>query len=439
MQQVYNLSDLGDKTLNLISNYMVLSDLDKRKALYWIASVHLRCFDRAQLLMILAPEGGCGKSRLRRILSWCVPNPSTSVSASPAWVYTVRTLGQHEEITIPLFLDEMGKYYNGKKDTSEMTAILCGGADRGEKVTRARFDKNGKRDVEQLDTFGPKVILGIQNETQGFFPADLLRRAHIINLPKRRSDEKLKRFITRDVKSECGKPREEFERWANPRRDIAKDWLPTLPIEIEDSLFDKTEPLVTTGRMLDITDHNISAFIENVTGVTRVTDVTAVGRWEKQVLKDALSELDDVEDKETSDGVQLLRDCINVVNEQTEYDFFMNTKVPSTANDTFNWGLYSAVMALPEAKWSTYNYGGKPLSQTQFWDMLKKRGVKRPGGGTVRIGRGAAKGVDLSAFLDPASRYCPDITPARNAVTPVTAVTQVTPENELSDDDRRIW
>ena len=118
-----------------------------------------------------------------------------------------------------------------------------------------------------------------------------------------------------------------------------------------------------------------------------------------------------------------------VVNSQREYDFFCKTKVPTRISSDLPWGIYTAVLDLPETKLGTYNYG-KPLTEKQFWDMLKYRGVERPSGNNVRIGSFTCKGVDLGAFIEPISRWCHDLTPTRNAtpiaVTPVTEVTIVT-------------
>jgi hypothetical protein len=144
--------------------------------------------------MILASESKSGKGRLKKLLQWMGPNTYNSSSASPAWVYTQITKSKKEGYTPTLFIDEIGKYFNGKRDTSEMEAVLCAGVEKDELVTRATFDKNGKRDVEELETFCPKVLSGIQNESQGFFPEDLLSRANIIRMHRRTSQEWINRF-----------------------------------------------------------------------------------------------------------------------------------------------------------------------------------------------------------------------------------------------------
>jgi hypothetical protein len=94
----------------------------------------------------------------------------------------------------------------------------------------------------------------------------------------------------------------------------------------------------------------------DVTDVTSVTDVTALreGVWEQRVIDDALSQLEMAEDEAVSDKVQLIRDCIYVVNQQSFYDFFENTVCPTTEGEHSNWGLYTELLKLPDAKWSTY-------------------------------------------------------------------------------------
>jgi hypothetical protein len=153
---------LGDRTIKLLSDYVVLSEIDKRKALYYIAASHLKFEHRAKLLMILAPEGGCGKTRLKKLISYLVPDAKTSVDPSPAWVYTILTSGKKAGIVYDIFLDEMGKYYDGKRETSQMSAIICGGVEPEEYSTRVQFI-GGERKDELLETYVPKVVIGIRN------------------------------------------------------------------------------------------------------------------------------------------------------------------------------------------------------------------------------------------------------------------------------------
>jgi hypothetical protein len=194
--------DLAQDTLNTIHKYIVLDEADKRKAIYFIASTWLGCFEWTQLLMILASESKCGRGRLKKLIQWMVPHAYNSSSASSAWVYTQITKRKKEGYTPTLFINEIGKYFNGKRDTSEMASVLCAGVEKDEKAHRVTFE-NGRRDVEELETFCPKVLSGIQNESRGFFPESLLSRANIIRMHKRTSKEKVSRFRTNEVKREC--------------------------------------------------------------------------------------------------------------------------------------------------------------------------------------------------------------------------------------------
>jgi hypothetical protein len=161
------------------------------------------------------------------------------------------------------------------------------------------------------------------------------------------------------------------------------------------SLYDKTETLFTTGLMLDLSDQEIT----HITDITHFTHAQGVGRkangWAKKVIDDATATVEEEEaSREESEGVQLIRDCISAVNSQTKHDFFHNTMVPTTArgNKIGGWGLYDAVLALPETQWSIYNFGNKPLTVRRFCKTLKIRGIKRPKGDNVTIDGHPVKG-----------------------------------------------
>src|SRR5258706_808072 len=206
--------NIANKILDVLFDYVVLPDEDKRKVVRFVASCHLQgSFDWAQLLFVLASESESGKSRLKNIISWLVPNAKPSSDPSAPYVYTEITaakLHKPNGFVPTLILDEMGKYYDGKKITSQMTAVLGNGRTKDEPTTRVARDDKGNRIVETLETFAPVVIAGMRNESQGFFPNDLLNRGHIISLTKRTSDEKIKRFIPRDVKKRCNAIRDEL-------------------------------------------------------------------------------------------------------------------------------------------------------------------------------------------------------------------------------------
>jgi energy-coupling factor transporter ATP-binding protein EcfA2 len=429
MREEIKQVNLGQKLINLISKYFVMDERDKRKVLYHVASSHLKFTHWGQLLMILAPESGCGKTNLRDMIAGLVPHGVKCVDPSGAAIYTLLTEGRDLGIQYHPIIGEIGKYYNGKRDTSLLTTIISAGMKPGDPVRRTQF-VDGKRSVEVLETFGNKVLCGIRNEKEGFFPNDFWRRAHVINLVMKDTSH-LDKYITRAVERECAELKKEFEEWVKPRREIAQAlepiWLP-----FSGSLYDKTETLYTTGLMLDFTDEELK-----ITDFTSFTGFAGTrGVWSQQVVDDATEELQETEDnREESDGIQLIRDCITAVDSQTEYGFFGdNTCVPTTAkgNQVGGWALYDAVLALPESPWSTYNFGHKPITITEFCKMLKIRGVKRPRNNVVTIKGHAVRGWDLSAFIDPAWDWCKikieDVSGVRpvSEVIPATDLTPVT-------------
>jgi hypothetical protein len=106
---------VGQKLINLIDKYFVMDERDKRKALYHVASTHLQFTHWGQLLMILAPESGCGKTNLRDLIACLVQNARKCVDPSPSAIYGMITEGIDNGYFINPIMDKMGKYYNGKR------------------------------------------------------------------------------------------------------------------------------------------------------------------------------------------------------------------------------------------------------------------------------------------------------------------------------------
>jgi len=55
---------------------------------------------------------------------------------------------------------KLGRMYDGKRNNSEMTAIMDAGFERGRTVLKTYFVK-GKRKNERLHVFGPKSFLQV--------------------------------------------------------------------------------------------------------------------------------------------------------------------------------------------------------------------------------------------------------------------------------------
>jgi hypothetical protein len=181
-----------------------------------------------------------------------------------------------------------------------------------------------------------------------------------------------------------------------------------------------------------LTDDELKTFVNTpITDFTHFTGPGGIGRknengWAQCVQDDATEELKEAETSgEESDGIQLIRDCITAVNSQSEYGFFHNTMVPTTGkgNKVGGWGLFDAVLALPETQWSTFNFGHKSLTLREFCRMLKIRGIKRPPGDVVTINGQTVKGWDLRAFIGPAKDWCNII--IKNGVNKVEGVSDV--------------
>src|SRR5258706_5202382 len=137
-----------DEIVETIPKYFNLPQRDVRTILrHCLSSWLVNELDFAPYLLIKAPTWGHGKSRLMDISAWLCPNghdPIMLVEPSDSSIYTEIEAAKEEKRIPCLFLDELGRMYNGKRDTSRMTAIMDAGFERGRTVPRTTFE-NGKR------------------------------------------------------------------------------------------------------------------------------------------------------------------------------------------------------------------------------------------------------------------------------------------------------
>jgi len=304
----------------------------------------------------------------------------------------------------------------GKKDSEEMTGILNANCKRGAKVPRTLFNKDGKRDVEELETFSATALAGI--DRGNLYPDTVEDRSIPLILPRRnRRDprEKKEQFRFRNYEKDCTDLKREIEQWAKPRIELARKIIPEMAEGIEDRNADNWEPLLIVARLLDMGD---------VTSVTDVTDATPFPRgvWETRAMKAALDDLSSEDySSDAEDGPALLRDIFKIITGDPlhKYDFVSNTYVPSAY-------LLDKLRKLEDAPWSYMNVTKRQLEGRQMASILRLHGIKRPNKqGTIRVNGETVKGYDLLLFRDPLQRYCPDLdipAPSRNAVTSVTPV-----------------
>jgi hypothetical protein len=258
MSQMEIKVDVATKIINTTKNYMVLrDDASYRKVLYHVLSCHLiDLSDWASRLCMLAPTAKCGKTRIRDITKWLVPNSVSVVDPSPSSILTEITLAKQDKKTVHIAIDEFGQYYNGKRDCSEITAIVDAGVKRGETATRTYF-ASGRRQVERLETFAPMCWTGSLDKGQSQFPDSMLSRAFVINVPKRnRKTEKIKRYIEKKVKpifvGLCHELSDQFGAQLDVAQGVVDGIDGDIPEAIEDRVYEKYYLAIAGCKLLDM-------------------------------------------------------------------------------------------------------------------------------------------------------------------------------------------
>lgn len=171
----------------------------------WSIATHLFAgFDTFPYLAVNSPTKRCGKSRVGELLEFVSANPENTVEISPAALFRL----VHEKK--PTLILEEAENLSGKSDSTEaLRAILNAGYRKGKKVRRsAKKNEDGNYQVEEFETFCPKVIILIGN-----LPDTLSDRCIPIRM-KRRTNESLARFRFSSAQNEAAPVKEKMAAWA---------------------------------------------------------------------------------------------------------------------------------------------------------------------------------------------------------------------------------
>jgi uncharacterized protein DUF3631 len=332
----------------------------------WVAHAHLvDRFDTSPILDVTSPEPRCGKTRLLDGIELLVPNPRRMVIPSEAVFYSVLARRPRET---PM-LDEVDAIFGPRTgDRHEgVRAILNSGNRKGSPVLRVKLDGR-RREVEEFDVFGPKVVAGI-----GELPTTVADRAIPIRLRRRRPEETVAKFRRRVAEAEA--------------RAIAFDWsgVPDVtdvpvPEELPDRAADSWEPL------LAIAD-------------------AAGGEWPARARAAALAlSADDATPVTT--GIRLLSDIQEVFE---DHDHLPTSELLVRLHD---------LEASPWGEWY-----GKPLTARGLAKLLAPYGI---GPAQRRVGGEKSRGYFAADFSDAWSRYVP----VREPGTSVTSGTVDQPEDD---------
>lgn len=239
-----------------VRRYVVMTNEQLLVTTLWVLHTHcIQAFEQTPYLAVTSPEKQCGKSRLLETLDLLVARPWQTVLPSEAVVYR----RVHQEVPT-LLLDEIDTVFNPKSaDRYEgLRAILNAGHRKGAKVPRC---VGPKHEVVEFDVYCAKVLAGI-----GSLPDTVADRSIPIRLERKKRDEKVSRFLRREVKPNADALREEIEQWADVREDELAAARPVMPDELSDRMQEGCEPLLAIADACGCGEKSRVALVELLTG-----------------------------------------------------------------------------------------------------------------------------------------------------------------------------
>lgn len=323
----------------------------------WVLHCHLiGLLDTTPRLAVIAPEKGCGKTRVLEVTATLVPRPMFNVLMTSAVLF--RSIDPESPPTIGI--DEADAHWGSGKDNEPLRAIINAGHRRGQEVKRTNMESGRKGSVESFATFAAVALAGI-----GKLPPTIMDRSVVIRMRKRAPGEVVARWRARVSEPEGWGIRNDLESWASGVSHLA---LPDDDEEFTDRVADVWEPLFAIADLIG-------------------------GAW-PQLIRQACRALTDLPAEELSLGVRLLKEIREIW--PGEDDFAATTFILARLHES------------DESIWRVEGVlGPKGLTDLKLASMLKAYGVK-PSHDKARGQRGYYRYM----LEDPWERYLPFTDPS---------------------------
>jgi hypothetical protein len=332
----------------------------------WSIATHLFAgFDTFPYLAVTSPTKRCGKSRVGELLEFVSANPENTVEISPAALFRL----VHEKK--PTLILEEAENLSGKSESTEaLRAILNAGYRKGKKVRRsAKKNEDGSYQVEEFETFCPKVIILI-----GSLPDTLSDRCIPIRM-KRRTNENLARFRFSTAQKEAAPVKDQMAAWAAANMNKVIDH------------YLKNDLLFISDREAELWLPLFSLLAVAHPGRLAELEITAM-------------QLSDVKsaNEPTERGIKLLADLRQVFAGPAD-----------EAGQLTSQALLSSLRKIEESPWKDWR-NGKGLSARNLAELLRPYEIRPQ---NVRTERGrVGKAYKKDCFKDAWERYLPPVTQA---------------------------
>ena len=234
-----HLAAVLDGVGEFVRRYVVLRPAQADITALWAAHTHaLDAFETTPFLGVTSPEKRCGKSRLFDVLELIVARPWRQITPSEAVLYR-----KIESSQPTLLLDEADAIFDIRASSTEpLRALLNAGNRRGTFVARC---VGPQQTVVDFGIFCAKALAGIGD----YMPATVLDRAIVVQLQRKRKDERAERFRRREAEALAGPIAVDLASWAEAAIPDLQAARPPMPDALDDRAEEAWEPLFAIAHL----------------------------------------------------------------------------------------------------------------------------------------------------------------------------------------------
>ena len=344
---------LLDEISTVIRHYVIMPPHAAEAIALWIVHTHVvERFLISPRLALRSVTKQCGKTTTLDILARLVHRPLPTVNVTAAAIF--RVVEAHRPC---LLVDEADTFL---KDNEELRGIINSGHRQGGCVLRGEGDQHEAR---AFATYAPCAIAAI-----GSLPGTIMDRSVIVDLARRKPDEKIKSFRL-DRTAALDEIARRIVRWAEDNADAIGVVDPDVPPGIYNRAADNWRPLF------------------------QIADV-AGGDWPQRARAAALSGAPDLD--EVSLLELLLGDIRNI------FDAMPDDLLDPKAKRISSAEMIEKLCDIEPRPWAEYGKSGKAITQNKLARLLKPLAIPPV---QIRVGGEKTRGYERAQFEEAFARY----------------------------------
>jgi hypothetical protein len=357
-------AELLDEITDAIRRHVIMPPHSAEAIALWVVLTHL--LDRFLIsprLALRSVTKQCGKTTTLDIIARLVRRPLSTVNTSPAAMFRIIESDQPT-----LLVDEADAFL---KDNEELRGIINSGHRQGGCVLRVEGDQHEARAFATFATFAPCAIAAI-----GSLPGTIMDRSVVIDLARRKPDEKIEAFRL-DRTAVLDEIARRIVRWAEDNADAIAVHDPEVPPGIYNRNADNWRPLF------------------------QIADVAA-GEWPQRARAAAMAGAPDLDEVSL---LELLLGDIRDIFAAMPGDDFLDPKAKRISSAE----LIKELCDIEPRPWAEFGKSGKAITQNKLARLLKPLAIPPI---LMRITaedgiEDRARGYALHQFAEAFERYLP--------------------------------